>query len=183
MGSTAALRQAPGLPQATRTHDGQPSLIQTNPNPVFWTHVGGTLAAGSHPPSKDSLPGVYKDHGMAPARCASRWPQSCPNHPILRDSQRLPGTLVIGMADGHSETSAGNLWPYFAPDWTPPATRPPLTDHAAASERQKRLLIGVCRICFLVGLPHALTLIASRPRLAALLTRNFIIIFSHSAVL
>jgi len=80
------------------------------------------------PPADDLYDGIMSNEGMPRctiARHATGNPASAPR--VFDTAQRLPGALVMGMADGHMEMmSLEKLWQcYWHLDWVPPATRPP----------------------------------------------------------
>ena len=54
-------------------------------------------------------------------RSAGAAPQNFPA------GQKLPGSIVMGLADGHAEpVKLENLWAYYwHVNWRPPTTRPP----------------------------------------------------------
>ena len=81
----------------------------------------------SDPPSDDLYAGMTGYDGMPRctiARHGSGDPASAPR--VFDTTRRLPGAIVIGMADGHVEmVKLENLWQcYWHLNWAPPATRP-----------------------------------------------------------
>ena len=79
------------------------------------------------PPSDDLYDGMAESEGMPRctiARHATAHPAAAPR--VFDTRQRLPGGIVIGMADGHVELiKLENLWQlYWHLDWAPPPVRP-----------------------------------------------------------
>jgi prepilin-type N-terminal cleavage/methylation domain-containing protein len=108
---------------------GKQSLIQKpSQTPVFLDAMWVDLwPMETSPPSRDLYNGVYKDDGMARCTIARHGAGNPAKAPKAFDtSQRLPGAIVIGMADGHVATvKLENLWQcYWHLNWVPPATRP-----------------------------------------------------------
>ncbi len=105
------------------------SMIQkTSQTPVFCDAMWVDLwPLETDPPSNDLYNGTFMDTGMP--RCtimrhAAGDPAGAPR--AFDTSQRLPGAINIGMADGHVElVKLENLWQcYWHLNWLPPATRP-----------------------------------------------------------
>jgi prepilin-type N-terminal cleavage/methylation domain-containing protein/prepilin-type processing-associated H-X9-DG protein len=106
------------------------SMIQKpSQTPVFCDAMWVDLwPLETDPPSRDLYNGTFMDPGMP--RCtimrhAAGDPTGAPR--VFDTSQRLPGAINIGMADGHVElVKLENLWQcYWHLDWQSPATRPP----------------------------------------------------------
>ena len=105
------------------------SMIQKpSQTPVFCDAVWVDMwPLETDPPSDDLYYGTPLDSGMP--RCtivrhAAGNPAKAPR--VFDTSQRLPGALNIGMADGHVELARlEELWRwYWHLDWVPPAPRP-----------------------------------------------------------
>jgi len=107
---------------------GKQSLIQKpSQTPVFLDAMWVDLwPMETSLPSKDLYNGVYKDDGMARCTIARHGGNPAKAPKAFDTSQRLPGAIVIGMADGHVATvKLENLWQcYWHLNWVPPATRP-----------------------------------------------------------
>jgi len=108
---------------------GRQSLIQKpSQTPVFLDAMWVDLwPMETSLPSKDLYNGVYKDDGIARCTIARHGAGNPAKAPKAFDtSQRLPGAIVIGMADGHVATvKLEDLWQcYWHLNWVPPATRP-----------------------------------------------------------
>jgi len=79
------------------------------------------------PPAKDLYNGVYPKPGMGRCTIARHGAGNPAHAPRAFDtSQRLPGAIIMGLADGHVQTvKLENLWQYYWHlNWEPPATRP-----------------------------------------------------------
>jgi prepilin-type N-terminal cleavage/methylation domain-containing protein len=105
------------------------SLIQKpSQTPVFFDAMWVDLwPLESDPPASDLYHGMFAGEGMARctiARHAVGNPAKAPQ--VFDPSQRLPGAIVIGMADGHVEMiKLEHLWQcHWHLNWVPPATRP-----------------------------------------------------------
>ena len=105
------------------------SLIQKpSQTPVFLDSVWVDLwPLEADPPADDLYDGMMAGDGMTRctiARHGSRDPANAPR--VFDTRQRLPGAIVIGMADGHVDMiKLENLWQcYWHLNWMPPATRP-----------------------------------------------------------
>src|SRR5208282_2277996 len=86
---------------------GKQSLIQKpSQTPVFLDAIWVDLwPMETDPPSKDLYNGVYPKPGMTRCTIARHGAGNPANAPRAFDtSQRLPGAIVIGMADGHVQT-------------------------------------------------------------------------------
>ncbi len=108
---------------------GKQTLIQKpSQTPVFLDAMWVDLwPLESDPPSTDLYNGVYPKPGMTRCTIARHGAGSAANAPRAFDtSRRLPGAIMMGLADGHVETvKLENLWQwYWHLDWAPPATRP-----------------------------------------------------------
>jgi prepilin-type N-terminal cleavage/methylation domain-containing protein len=108
---------------------GKQSLIQKpSQTPVFLDAIWVDLwPLETDPPSKDLYNGVYPKPGMTRCTIARHGAGNPANAPRAFDTtQRLPGAIVIGIADGHVQTvKLENLWQYYWHlNWEPPATRP-----------------------------------------------------------
>ena len=105
------------------------SLIQKpTQTPVFLDAMWVDLwPLESDPPSDDLYDGNYPSDGIGRSTIERHGIANPANAPRYFDTtQRLPGSINIGMADGHVElTKLENLWQcYWHLDWVPPAKRP-----------------------------------------------------------
>jgi prepilin-type N-terminal cleavage/methylation domain-containing protein/prepilin-type processing-associated H-X9-DG protein len=106
----------------------EPKIQKPSLTPVFCDAIWADLwPLETDSPSDDLYDGTSPDTGMP--RCTiSRHgggnPGSAPR--VFDTSQRLPGAINIGMADGHVElVKLENLWRYYwHRNWQPPASRP-----------------------------------------------------------
>jgi prepilin-type N-terminal cleavage/methylation domain-containing protein/prepilin-type processing-associated H-X9-DG protein len=106
----------------------QTMIQKPSQTPVFCDAVWVDMwPLETDPPSDDLYYGTPLDSGMP--RCtierhADGNPAGAPR--VFNTSQRLPGALNIGMADGHVElVRLENLWQcYWHLNWAPPAVRP-----------------------------------------------------------
>jgi len=105
------------------------SLIQKpSQTPVFLDAMWVDLwPLESNPPSDDLYDGNYPDDGIGRCTIERHGIANPANAPRYFDTtQLLPGSINVGMADGHVElTRLENLWQcYWHLDWVPPAKRP-----------------------------------------------------------
>jgi prepilin-type N-terminal cleavage/methylation domain-containing protein len=105
------------------------SMIQKpTQTPVFCDAIWVDLwPLENDPPSDDLYDGMFAPVQMARctiARHANGNPANAPR--VFDTSRRLPGAIVMGMADGHVQmTRLEDLWQcYWHLNWVPPATRP-----------------------------------------------------------
>lgn len=105
------------------------SLIQKpSQTPVFCDAVWVDLwPLESDPPADDLYDGMMAGEGMSRCTIARHAIASPANAPRVFDTtQRLPGAIMVGQADGHVEMiTLENLWRcYWHLNWMPPPTRP-----------------------------------------------------------
>jgi len=105
------------------------SLIQKPPQtPVFLDAVWVDLwPLETDPPSDDLYAGMVTDQGMPRCTIARHAIGNPANAPRVFDTtQRLPGAIVVGMADGHVDMiGLENLWQCaWHLNWVTPVTRP-----------------------------------------------------------
>jgi prepilin-type N-terminal cleavage/methylation domain-containing protein len=108
---------------------GKQSLIQKpSQTPVFLDAIWVDLwPLETDSPAKDLYNGVYPKPGMGRCTIARHGAGNPAHAPRAFDtSQRLPGAMIMGLADGHVQTvKLENLWQYYWHlNWEPPATRP-----------------------------------------------------------
>jgi len=96
--------------------------------PVFLDSIWVDLwPLETDPPSEDLYYGTWENGGMPRCTIARHGTSNPAKAPRVFDtSQRLPGALNIGMADGHVElVKLENLWQcYWHWEWAAPAMRP-----------------------------------------------------------
>jgi prepilin-type N-terminal cleavage/methylation domain-containing protein len=106
----------------------QSAIQKPSQTPVFsdadWC---GMFPMEDDPPSEDLYCGMVLHEGMPRctiARHANGNPANAPRD--FHTRQRLPGAIVMGLADGHVEmVRLENLWQYYWHlNWVPPAKRP-----------------------------------------------------------
>jgi prepilin-type N-terminal cleavage/methylation domain-containing protein len=106
----------------------QSAIQKPTQTPVFLdANWNGLWAKETDPPSDDLYHGMVTHEGMPRctiARHANGNPANAPRDFDTR--QRLPGAIVIGMADGHVQmVRLEDLWQYYWHlNWVPPAQRP-----------------------------------------------------------
>jgi prepilin-type N-terminal cleavage/methylation domain-containing protein len=122
--------------KATYTGAAHPELMMSKQSmirkpsqtPVFLdANWNGLWPLESDPPSDDLYNGMVMHEGMPRCTIARHANGNPANAPRVFDTrQRLPGAIVIGMADGHVEmVKLEDLWQcYWHLNWVPPATRP-----------------------------------------------------------
>ena len=122
--------------RVTRDSDAHPEFMMSKQSmilrpsltPIFCDSMWVDLwPVETSPPGDDLYNGTRADNGMA--RCTiSRHggvnPGKAPQN--FDSTQKMPGAINIGFADGHAETvKLENLWKlYWHLDWQPPAQRP-----------------------------------------------------------
>ncbi len=107
---------------------GKQSMIQKpSQTPVFLDAMWVDLwPLETDPPSKDLYNGIYPKPGIARCTILRHGGNPAKAPKAFDTTQRLPGAINMGLADGHVETvKLENLWKYYWHlNWEPPASRP-----------------------------------------------------------